>query len=92
MTATSSLHEKTHADEEDVPPVEDVPDYDDLIESALDALDLYQARRADMNLHLKKVCLHSLSGIDDSKTNLTLMDSPPGLLQSGTSQAGSGSS
>lgn len=55
MTTTSSLNGKKHADEEDVPPVEDVPDYDDLIESALDALDVYQARRADMNLHLKKV-------------------------------------
>lgn len=51
----SSVHEKADIDAEDMPPVEDVPDYDDLIESALDALDVYQARRADMNLHLKKV-------------------------------------
>ncbi|KAK9898919.1 hypothetical protein P389DRAFT_188289 [Cystobasidium minutum MCA 4210] len=54
MTAIESLLEKSHLDEDDVPPTEDVPDYDDLLESALDALDVYQARRADMNLHLKK--------------------------------------
>lgn len=57
MTAIESLLEKSHLDEDDVPPTEDVPDYDDLLESALDALDVYQARRADMNLHLKKVGL-----------------------------------
>lgn len=52
----SSLQAKSGLDAEEVPPLEDVPDYDDLIESALDSLDVYQAKRADMNLHLKKVC------------------------------------
>lgn len=51
----SSSHEKSHLDAAEEPPLEDVPDYDDLIESALDSLDVYQARRADMNMHLKKV-------------------------------------
>jgi hypothetical protein len=31
------------------------PAYDDLLETALDKLDVYQARRADMDKHLKTV-------------------------------------
>lgn len=33
------------------------PDYDDILESALNKLDDYQARRADMDKHLKTVNL-----------------------------------
>lgn len=51
----SLLQEKTRLDaEQQMLTGGTAPDYDDLIESALDSLDVYQARRADMNLHLKK--------------------------------------
>jgi hypothetical protein len=65
-----SWTEKADSNDSDQEPPEDVPDYDDLIESTLDSLDVYQAHRADMNRHLKTVCCDGLH-----RLNLTYSES-----------------
>lgn len=68
----TSVQEKAPFDDDDGQPPEDVPDYDDLIESALDTLDVYQARRADMNMHLKKASQQRIQLSSSIRSLLTI--------------------
>lgn len=88
MSADDNGSRRATAPVEDDDHEDDIPDYDDLIESALDSLDVYQARCADMNKHLKNVrlyILHILHLLPDPELISTSCSSPPGLFQFGTS-------